>query len=109
MFHKTRGITLYIDQQIQPLFLVQEVKRDGPRLILTGKTPLAAGWEWARIEVVLRHGEIRFDDIVDKSGRSIRYERFRNEPARRAGISTIGDVLRLVLDLKPCNAEKRLG
>ena len=72
MFHKRRAITLYIDEQIKPPFLVNEVRRERARLILTGKTPLAAGWEWSQIEIVLRNGDIRFDDLVDKRGRSIR-------------------------------------
>ena len=42
------------------------------------------------------------DDIIDQRGRSIRYERFDNEQARRVGITTLGDVFRLVLDVKPC-------
>jgi hypothetical protein len=101
-FGKKRGISLYMDGKIHPLFIVREVKRDRSRLILTGQAPLAAGGHAATIEVKLRDRELRFDDIVDERGRSIRYDRFENEQARRVGITTIGDIFRLILDLKPC-------
>jgi hypothetical protein len=101
-FGKKRGISLHIDGKISPLFLVREVKRDRSRLILVGHAPLAAGSTAAQIELKLRDGQVRFDDIVDERGRSIRYDRLENERARRVGITTIGDVFRLVLDLKPC-------
>ena len=54
------------------------------------------------IELILRNGEIRFDDVIDQRGRSIRYDRFDNETAQRVGVSTTGDVFRLLFDLKPC-------
>ena len=102
-FDRTRGITLYMDQKLNPLFRVKDVKRDGARFILTGSAPVPGGQD-SKIEIIVRNGEVRFDDIVDKRGRSIRYERFDNEQARRVGINTVGDIFRLVLDLKPCNA-----
>jgi hypothetical protein len=101
-FGKKRGISLHIDGKIHPLFVVRDVKRERSRLILAGQAPLTAGGQSAKIELKLRNGEVRFDDIVDERGRSIRYDRFENEQARRLGITTIGDVFRLVLDLKPC-------
>jgi hypothetical protein len=55
-----------------------------------------------QIELILRNGELRFDDIIDQRGQSIRYDRFDNETARRLGVSTTGDVFRLLFDLKPC-------
>jgi hypothetical protein len=55
-----------------------------------------------KIELILRNGEIRFDDVIDQRGRSIRYDRFDSETAQRVGVSTTGDVLRLLFDLKPC-------
>jgi hypothetical protein len=101
-FGKKHGISLYMDGKINPLFIVREVKRERSRLILAGQAPLAAGGQAAKLELVLRNGEVRFDDIVDERGRSIRYERFENAQARRVGITTVGDIFRLVLDLKPC-------
>jgi hypothetical protein len=101
-FDKKRGITLYMDQKVNPLFVVREIKRDGARLILAGNTPFAAGAQSATIELILRNGEVRFDDVVDQRGRSVRHDRVDNEQARRAGITNIGDIFRLVLDVKPC-------
>jgi hypothetical protein len=98
-----RGIMLYMDRKVHPLFAVSNVRRDGARLILTGNAPVPGGSE-AKIELLLRHGEVRFDDIIDQRGRSIRYERFDNEQAQRVGVKTIGDIFRLVLDVKPCRA-----
>jgi hypothetical protein len=103
-FDKKRGITLYMDQKVNPLFVVREVKRDGARLILAGNTAFAAGGQSATIELILRNGEVRFDDIVDQRGRSVRHDRVDNEQARRVGVTSIGDIFRLVLDLKPCRA-----
>ena len=95
-------ITVYANGQVNPLFLVKEVKRDGTRLILKGRTPVTVGGSQATIELLLRNGEVRFDDIIDQTGRSIRYERIENEQARRVGVTNVGDLFRLVLDLKPC-------
>ncbi len=96
------GVVVYVNGQVNPVFMVQAVARDGARLILDGNAPIVAGGHKARIELVLRNGELRLDDIVDERGRSILYERFENEQARRLGITTVGDVFRLVLDVKPC-------
>jgi hypothetical protein len=104
IFDKKHGITLYMDQKVNPLFIVREVKRDGARLILAGNTSFAAGGQSATIELILRNGEVRFDDIVDQRGRSVRHDRVDNEQARSVGVTSIGDIFRLVLDLKPCRA-----
>jgi len=96
-----RGIMLYKDRKVYPLFAVREVKRERSRFILNVSTPFPGG-ELMTIELVLRNGEIRFDDVIDHRGRSIRYDPFDNEKARRLGVSTTGDVLRLLFDLKPC-------
>jgi hypothetical protein len=96
-----RGIMLYKDRKVYPLFAVREVKREGSRLILAVSTPFPGG-EAMTIELILRNGELRFDDIVDQRGRSIRYDLFDNDKARRLGVSTTGDVFRLLFDLKPC-------
>jgi len=98
-----RGIMLYRDRKVFPLFAVREVKREGSRFILNVSTPFPGG-EPMTIELVLRNGELRFDDIIDRRGRSIRYDRFDSETAQRLGVSTTGDVFRLLFDLKPCGA-----
>jgi hypothetical protein len=96
------GVVIYMNGQVNPVFIVTAVKREGARLILDGHAPIVAGGDKARIELLLRNGEIRLDDVVDERGRSILYERFDNEQARRLGITTVGDIYRLVLDVKPC-------
>jgi hypothetical protein len=101
-FGKKRGISLHIDGRIFPLFVVREVKRERSRLILVGQAPLSAGGQAAKIVFKLRDGKVQFDDIVDERGRSIRYDRYEHEQARRFGITSVGDAFRLVLDLKPC-------
>ena len=99
-----RGVALYMNAKINPVMMVSEVKRNGARLILSGSAPMVAGGEKMQIELLLRNGEICLDDIVDHRGRSMIYDRFGSEEARRAGITTVGDVFRLVFDLKPCRA-----
>jgi hypothetical protein len=101
-FEKHR-VMLYANAKINPLLMVSDVKRDGNRLILTGSGPMPAG-DKMQIELVLRNGEIRLGDIMDHRGRSIIHDRFGDEQARRMGVTTLGDVFRLVLDLKPCRA-----
>ena len=96
-----RGIMLYKDQKVYPLFAVREIKREGSRFILIGGAPFPGG-DTMTIELILRNGEIRFDDAIDQRGRSIRYERFDNQKAQRLGVSSVGDVFRLLFDLKPC-------
>jgi hypothetical protein len=102
-FDRKYGVAVYMNQMINPLFKVTDVKRDGQRLILSGSSPIS-GAEQSKLEIIVRNGEVRFDDVIDQRGRSIKYERIDTEQARRAGISNIGDIFRLVLDLKPCSA-----
>jgi hypothetical protein len=101
-FGKKRGISLHIDGKVYPVFVVREVKRERSRLILVGQAPVTASGQAAKIEFKLRDGQVRFDDIVDERGRSILYDRFEHEHARRFGITSVGDVFRPVLDIKPC-------
>ena len=63
--------------------VMRDVKRDGSRLILSGNAPVPGASE-AKIELLLQNGEVRFDDIIDERGRSIRYDRFA---ARRRAAS----------------------
>src|SRR4051812_16277233 len=103
MFEK-HAVTLYMNGMVNPVFMVQTIKRDGTRLIIDGSAPMVAGGHTGRLELVLSNGEVHLDDVVNERGRSILYERFENEQARRLGITTVGDVFRLVLDVKPCRA-----
>jgi hypothetical protein len=87
------------------LFEITGVKREGSRVILSGTTdrrdPGAAG----KIELIVRNGEVRFDDVIDASGRSIKYERVPDgERVRGYGATTVGETLGLFLNVKPCPA-----
>jgi hypothetical protein len=99
-----RRIALHMNAKVTPVMMVSDVRRDGARLILNGNAPMVAGGEKMQVELLLRNGEIRFDDIVDHRGRSVRYDRFDVEQARRLGVTTVGDIFRIVFDLKPCRA-----
>jgi hypothetical protein len=88
------------------LFWVREAKRKGARIVLTGKEAersFAAVAE-TQVELVLREGELRFDDVVDPRGRSIRHDRFTAPRSVELGFNTIGDVYGLVYDLRACRA-----
>jgi hypothetical protein len=87
------------------LFEVTGVKREGSRIILSGtvdkKDPASSG----KIELMVRNGEVRFDDIYDASGRSIKYERVpEGERVRSYGATTVGEAMGLFLNVKPCPA-----
>lgn len=91
-----------------PIFVVRGTRRDGERIVLAGQvTNLPTGDGQARIELILRNGAITFDNLFDHRGRSIRYDLFKApDPlgARRANIATVGDVYRMLFDLKRCPA-----
>jgi hypothetical protein len=86
-----------------PLFSIDSAKREGSRIILTGRANKANAESAAKIELVLRNGEVRFDDIYDATGRSIKYEPLPEE-ARGFGVTALGDLLALMLNVKPCPA-----
>ena len=98
-----RAITLHRAGKANPFFIAREVKREGRRIILTGGVPVLGSSD-SRLEIMLYDGEIRFDDISNERGRSLRYQRFENPSAREIGVKTIGDVFRLTFDLKQCRA-----
>lgn len=86
------------------VFHISGMKREGQRLILSGtpdgdKNPAAQG----KLVVLLRDGEVRFDDVYDERGRSLRYERLPEGHAmRKHGATTVGDAFKQLLDVKPC-------
>jgi hypothetical protein len=104
------AVLLYRDGGRLPMFVVREAKREGERIILTGHDHLfnaLAGENQARIELILRNGAITFDNLFDQRGRSVRYDLFKApDPlgARRANVTTVGDVFRMLFDLKRCTA-----
>jgi hypothetical protein len=88
------------------VFHIRDVKRDGNRITITGSAdndsnPSAQG----KLVLIVRNGEVRFDDIYDERGRSIRYERLPDDHRmRKHGATTLGDAMRQILDVKPCPA-----
>jgi hypothetical protein len=95
------GIALHGQGKTTRFFVAQVVRRDSPRIILQGRGPMP-GSDKGRIELILGNGEVRFDDVIDERGRSLRYDFFNADGAQKAGIRTIGDVYRLAFDLKQC-------
>jgi hypothetical protein len=89
---RTLGIPLTV-------FPVTEAKRANARITLT------AGAKGGKIELLMKNGELRFDDIYDPRGRSLRYERLPDgHNLRSKGANTVGEAFGLLLDLKPCKA-----
>jgi hypothetical protein len=87
-----------------PLFYIADVKRDGQRLIVSGGSDSNKTIH-GRIELLLRNGEVRFDDVYDETGRSVKYERLPDgNPARRHGARTLGEAFALFIDARPCKA-----
>ena len=90
------------------IFHIADVKRNGQRLTLTGgmdsgKSPSAS--PQGKLVLLLRNGEVRFDDIIDENARSVKYERLPDgHPLRNKGATTLGEGLQLLLDVKPCKA-----
>ena len=108
MTFSKRKITMHMNGISIPVFHVADVKRDGQRLTITGgavsgKDPSASAH--GKIVLLLRNGEVRFDDIFDETGRSVKYERIPDgHPLRSKGARSLGEALGLVLDVKPCKA-----
>jgi hypothetical protein len=86
------------------LFSIADMKREGSRLTLTvGDSPKSRSD--GRLVLLLRDGGVRFDDIFDERGRSMKYDRLPDDHAsRRHGATTIGEATQLFLDVKPCKA-----
>jgi hypothetical protein len=81
------------------VFPVTEAKRANARIVLT------AGANGGKIMLLMQNGELRFDDVVDPRGRSLRYERLPDgHNLRGKGATTVGEAFGLLLDLKPCKA-----
>jgi hypothetical protein len=104
------AVFLYRNGGRLPMFVVREAKRGGERIVLTGHDHLfdaLAGENQGRIELILHYDAITFDNLFDQRGRSIRYDLFKApDPlgARRANVTTVGDVYRMLFDLKRCAA-----
>ena len=106
MFGKSRVVMRAFGLSI-PLFYVADVKRDGQRLILTGGMDSEKNASASNVKLVLmlRNGELRFDDIFDERGRSAKHARIPDDNyMRRHGATTLGEGLQVILDLKPCPA-----
>jgi hypothetical protein len=104
-FGKTRIIMRMMGMPV-PVFHVVDVKVQGQRVVITGgMKPNPQPKEQGKLELIMRNGEIRFDDIIDESGRSIKYERIPDGHVLRSkGATTLGEAMQLFLDLKPCKA-----
>ena len=95
------GIYLHALGMRMPFFHVSDTKRDGQRLIVTGR--VGATMSQGKLVLLVRKDEVRFEDVFDETGRSIKYERIPDDnPARRQGARTLGEAMQLILDLKPC-------
>lgn len=103
------AVFLHRNDRREPTLMIAEANRQGNRITLIGREPFnpLVGTGAARLELILRNGELAFDDIIDHRGRSVRYDRIKSpDPIRtyRAGIGTIGDIYRMLFDLKRCTA-----
>jgi len=98
-----RAVRANVFGTLIPLFSIDSAKREGSRIVLTGRVNKDNAGSAATIELVLRNGEVRFDDIYDSTGRSIKYERLPDE-ARGIGVTALGDLLGLMLNVKQCPA-----
>jgi hypothetical protein len=105
---RKRGIMFHAFGRDTPLFEVASVERDGWRLILTGTSKLygdASPDTLARIELRLYRNEVRFENVFDANGRNMSADRIPSDhDARRLGTGTVGEVLKMTLDAKPCRA-----
>ena len=79
--------------------MIANAAREGARFVLTGQEPNnpLAGPGRTRLELVLRNGEVAFDNLFDQRGRSVRYDSYKapdSTSQQRAGLNTIGDLFR---------------
>jgi hypothetical protein len=87
------------------LFDIASIKREGPRITLTtpqeGNDPASS----VKIVLMLRNGEVRFDDVLDYRGRTLKYVRIpEGHRVQQYGASTFGEAVEMVLSAKPCPA-----
>jgi hypothetical protein len=95
-----RGIAINVLGFPLARFPVTSARREGQRIILAVAFDQSAR---GQIELLMRSGELRFDDILDDTGRSIKYERLPDgNPMRQRGATTLGEGFQEFLDLKPC-------
>jgi len=98
------AITMHMMGIPLSLFHIADVKREGPRLTLT-VADSAKSTSHGRLVLLLRDGGVRFDDLFDERGRSVKYDRLPDDHAsRKHGAATVGEATQLFLDVKPCKA-----
>jgi hypothetical protein len=101
------SVTVHQRDSSDVVFLVGSASREGDRITLTGRPPNTPPAGRMQIELVLHDGEVVFDDVLDRLGRSVRNNLFHSNDApyaERVNFSTIGDHFRATLNLKPCGA-----
>lgn len=99
------SVTLHRQGSNEVVFLVGSASREGDRITMTGRPPNTPPSRRMQVELALRNGQVVFDDVLDRLGRSVRNDLFHaDDPphAERISFSTIGDHFRATLDLKPC-------
>lgn len=105
-FEKKR-IALHSRGETTALFSIRAFKRDGSRLILTGDTPLPSGKK-TQLTLVLEGDTVRFTDIIDRDGRSLKGKQLNYKSAKRAAVNTVNDIFQPTLNVKRC-AENKSG
>ena len=101
------SVTLHRQGGGEVVFLVGSASREGDRITITGRPPNTPPARRMQIELVLRNGEVVFDDVLDRLGRSVRNDFFQlddSPQAQPASFNTFGDHFRDTLNLKPCGA-----
>jgi len=84
---------------------VRQARRDGPRIILTGGAPTVPKVDF-QLALFVSNGTIRFHDLGLR-GRSIPHLDTQSGLAEQtgiAGVNSVGDLFRLLFDLKACRA-----
>lgn len=88
------------------VFSARGATREGDRIVFTGKASEdSRGGDQGRLVMQIRDNQLRFDNVYDGTGRSMAHERLHDShPMRKHGASTVGDAMRLFLDVKRCPA-----
>ena len=100
-----QAITVYTLGVPVPLFHIADMKREGQRLSLTVRSEPRKSAPASKLVLLLRDGGVRFDDIFDERGRSVKFDRLpEGHASRRNGATTVGEASQLLLDVRPCRA-----